>query len=277
MEEIEQLCQDWYQVGNYEAVIDTVEILPLELQSATLTHLLQLSQKRVLASLYEQMTAVMEAIKPPLEEYRAEERAALEQHITQHYGPIATVISDDKPQDIKVDIWVIEPSAEHPFYTLITCGMGAHQMAVNQEQAAQHLQRAELIITLPSDWKLSPKFQQIQRWSWPLLVLKVTARMGLSSDWIVDPGFIINYNGPLAHNTRLSGWVVLGPDAMNIAAPVCSLPNGDKVNFYQLLPLYQNEVEYGIEHTGEELIAKLTEVSRVVDLTRPNALEPKEE
>ena len=254
MEEIEQLCQDWYQVGNYEAVIDTVEILPLELQSATLTHLLQLSQKRVLASLYEQMTAVMEAIKPPLEEYRAEERAALEQHITQHYGPIATVISDDKPQDIKVDIWVIEPSAEHPFYTLITCGMGAHQMAVNQEQAAQHLQRAEL-----------------------MLVLKVTARMGLSSDWIVDPGFIINYNGPLAHNTRLSGWVVLGPDAMNIAAPVCSLPNGDKVNFYQLLPLYQNEVEYGIERTGEELIAKLTEVSRVVDLTRPNALEPKEE
>ena len=226
MEEIEQLCQDWYQVGNYEAVIDTVEILPLELQSATLTHLLQLSQKRVLASLYEQMTAVMEAIKPPLEEYRAEERAALEQHITQHYGPIATVISDDKPQDIKVDIWVIEPSAEHPFYTLITCGMGAHQMAVNQEQAAQHLQRAELIITLPSDWKLSPKFQ---------------------------------------------------PDAMNIAAPVCSLPNGDKVNFYQLLPLYQNEVEYGIERTGAELIAKLTEVSRVVDLTRPNALEPKEE
>ena len=71
--------------------------------------------------------------------------------------------------------------------------------------------------------------------------------------------------------------MVLGPDAMNIAAPVCSLPNGDKVNFYQLLPLYQNEVEYGIERTGAELIAKLTEVSRVVDLTRPNALEPKEE
>lgn len=276
MEEIEQLCQDWYQVGNYEALIDTVEMLPLELQSATLTHLLQLSQKRVLESLYGQMSAVLDAIKPPLEEYRPQERAALEQHITQHYGPIATVIRDDQPQDIKVDICVIEPSAERPFYTLITCGMGAHLMAVNKEQAAQQLQRAELIITLPSYWKLSSKFQHFQRWSWPLLVLKVTARMGLSSDWIVDPGFIINYNSPLAHNTKLSGWMVLGPEAMNVAAPVCPLPNGDKVNFYQILPLYQNEVEYGIERSSDELIAKLTEVSRVVNLTRPNALEPKE-
>ena len=273
MEEFEQICQAWYQVGNYEAVIDTVEILPLELQSVTLTHLLQLSQKRVLESLFEQMSAVSEAIKTPLEEYRPEESAALEQHITQHYGPIAAVISDDKPQDIKVDICVIEPSAQYPFYTLVTCGMGAHQMAVTQEQAAQHLQRAELIITLPSDWKLSPKFQHFQRWSWPLLVLKVTARMGLSTDWIIDPGIIINYHSPLAHNTKLSGWVVLGPDAMNVANEVCSLPNGDLVNFYQILPLYPNEVDYGVERTGKELIAKLTEVSRVVDLTRPNALD----
>ena len=46
--------------------------------------------------------------------------------------------------DIHVDIYVIPPRAEHEYYTLVTCGMGAHKMEVPDELKNEQLERAEL-------------------------------------------------------------------------------------------------------------------------------------
>ena len=43
---------------------------------------------------------------------------------------------------------------EHDYYTLVTMGMGAHRMNVPEELAEYKLERAELAIALPKDWKL---------------------------------------------------------------------------------------------------------------------------
>ena len=32
---------------------------------------------------------------------------------------------------------------------------------------------------------------------------------------------------------------------------VCILPSGEEVNFYQVIPLYQNEMEYKMEHDAD--------------------------
>ena len=56
--------------------------------------------------------------------------------------------------DIHVDICVVPPSKERDYYTLVTMGMGAHRMNVPEELAEYKLERAELAIALPPDWKM---------------------------------------------------------------------------------------------------------------------------
>ena len=56
--------------------------------------------------------------------------------------------------DIHVDICVVPPLRSGTIHTLVTMGMGAHRMNVPEELAEYKLERAELAIALPSDWKL---------------------------------------------------------------------------------------------------------------------------
>ena len=50
------------------------------------------------------------------------------------------------------------------------------------------------------------------------------------------------------------------------------MPNGETVNFYQVIPLYRDEMEYKLEHGADALIEKMAEVSFVVQPERPNCL-----
>lgn len=50
------------------------------------------------------------------------------------------------------------------------------------------------------------------------------------------------------------------------------MPNGETVNFYQVIPLYWDEMEYKLEHGADALIEKMAEVSFVVQPERPNCL-----
>lgn len=65
--------------------------------------------------------------------------------------------------DIHVDICVVPPSKERDYYTLVTMGMGAHRMNVPAELAEYKLERAELVIALPKDWKLKHEDQKNER------------------------------------------------------------------------------------------------------------------
>ncbi|WP_367184380.1 suppressor of fused domain protein [Intestinimonas sp.] len=52
-----------------------------------------------------------------------------------------------------------------------------------------------------------------------------------------------------------------------------ALPDGDEVNFYQVLPLYRNELEYNIEHDADTLLDRMADVSFVVQADRRNAIQ----
>ena len=53
---------------------------------------------------------------------------------------------------------------------------------------------------------------------------------------------------------------------------VCTLPGGEEVNFYQVIPLYREELEYKLAHDADALIEQMAEVSFVVRPDRPNSL-----
>ena len=209
--------------------------------------------------------------------YTEEEMAAVETHIKNTFGAFENVFHELVSPDIHVDICVVPPSEERDYYTLVTMGMGAHRMNVPEELAEYKLERAELAIALPPDWNLDKEFLKDERWYWPIRLLKALARLPISSDTWLGFGHTMDKQSPFAENTALCGALLVGPqDVVWNGGEVCTLPGGEEVNFYQVIPLYREELEYKLEHDANALIEQMADVSFVVHSDRPNSMDEKQ-
>lgn len=209
------------------------------------------------------------------EVYSEDEMSAIEQHIKNTFGEFENVFHELVSPDIHVDICVVPPSERRNYYTLVTMGMGAHRMNVPKELAEYKLERAELAIALPPDWKLDKDSMQEQRWYWPVGLLKVLARLPISNDTWLGFGHTMEKQSPFAEDTELCAAILTGPQDMDLdtCGEVCILPGGEEVNFYQVLPLYREEMEYKLKHDADALLERLAAVSFVVCPDRPSCLE----
>ena len=194
-------------------------------------------------------------------------------HIKNTFGEFENVFHELVSPDIHVDICVVPPSEERDYYTLVTMGMGAHRMNVPEELAEYKLERAELAIALPSDWKLDEESLKDERWYWPIGLLKVLARLPISNDTWLGFGHTMDKQSPFAEDTELCAALLVGPqDVVWNGGEVCTLPSSEEVNFYQVIPLYRNEMEYKMEHDADALLKKMAGISFVVNPTRQNAI-----
>lgn len=209
------------------------------------------------------------------EVYSEDEMSAIEQHIKNTFGEFENVFHELVSPDIHVDICVVPPSDERNYYTLVTMGMGAHRMNVPEELAEYKLERAELAIALPPDWKLDKDSMQEERWYWPVGLLKVLARLPISNDTWLGFGHTMEKQSPFAEDTELCAAILTGPQDMDLdtCGEVCILPGGEEVNFYQVLPLYREEMEYKLEHDADALLERLAAVGFAVCPDRPSCLE----
>lgn len=220
-------------------------------------------------------------VEPEL--YEEDELDAVERHIAQYYGAFETVMHELVSPDIHVDICLIPPAKDRDYITLVTMGMGAHAMNV-PEDLAEHginpagLKRAELLITLPSDWKLDQESMQDEKWYWPLRLLKMIARLPGEQDTWVGWGHTIALNDDefYAENTRFCGVMLTDQEMYGEDADVCELPKGDVVNFYQLIPIYREEMEFKCENGADALMEKLEQYGHVININRPNAVKTRE-
>ena len=207
------------------------------------------------------------------EVYSEDEMSAIEQHIKNTFGEFENVFHELVSPDIHVDICVVPPSEERDYYTLVTMGMGAHRMNVPEELAEYKLERAELAIALPPDWKLDEKSLKEEQWYWPIGLLKVLARLPIAEDTWLGFGHTMDKQSPFAEGTKLCGALLVGPqDIVWTGGEVCTLPSGEEVNFYQVIPLYRNEIEYKLEHDADALLKKMAGISFVVNPTRRDVL-----
>ena len=205
--------------------------------------------------------------------YTEEEMSAVEQHIKNTFGAFKNVFHELVSPDIHVDICVVPPSEGRDYYTLVTMGMGAHRMNVPEELAEYKLERAELAIALPPDWKLDEESLKEEQWYWPIGLLKVLARLPIAEDTWLGFGHTMDKQSPFAEGTKLCGALLVGPqDIVWTGGEVCTLPSGEEVNFYQVIPLYRNEIEYKLEHDADALLKKMAGISFVVNPTRRDVL-----
>ena len=117
---------------------------------------------------------------------------------------------------------------------------------------------------------------QDENWYWPIRLLKSSARLPITNDTWLGWGHTIGLNAgeTYADNTKFCGAMLTGPLGCTDGAAWCTLPDGDDVNFYQLTPLYEEEIEFKCSNGAEPLLDMFNaaNVEYVVDIKRANLL-----
>lgn len=205
------------------------------------------------------------------EVYSEKELDQLERYIVENFGEFKEVFHEIVSPDIHVDIAVIEPNDKDDYYKLVTMGMGAHRMNVPKEWDEYQLHNAELIIHLPQDWNIKSDEENDY---WPIRWLKMLARMPIDCQTWLGYGHTIaagENHETLSDNNKFEGVGLVEATDSNHESAILLMKNGKTVRFYQLVPLYGEEMEYKLacEDIGK-LLEKFDEkdLSFVVDINR---------
>ena len=88
--------------------------------------------------------------------------------IEQQYGAYDEVMHELVSLDIHLDVALVPPTDEQPYYKLVTMGAGAYKMNVPREYKPYKLERAEYVIFLPKDWDIKSNKEEDY---WPIRML----------------------------------------------------------------------------------------------------------
>lgn len=203
--------------------------------------------------------------------YDENELDFLENHIIKYFGEFTEVFHEMVSPDIHVDIAIIPPDDKRNFYTLLTMGMGAYKMSVPDGLKEYRLERTELMVTLPADWEIK---NSEEKWYWPIRWMKILARFPINENTWLGWGHTIPNGEAFSENTELSGILLLNPYTKDEKADSLTLPNGEIVNFYQMFPLYQEEMEFKRSNNAEVLLDLFGDnFNHIVDIKRKNIKE----
>lgn len=201
--------------------------------------------------------------------YSDEERNAVLNHIECYFGRVDNLFHERVSPDIHVDVYVVEPTPERNYYTLVTCGVGAYSMKTPEGLSEKQFGRMELVICLPPDWQVE---SDEERWFWPVRCLKTVGRLPVESGCWMGYGFSFSYENTIAEGVPFCSVALLGVQEGDERSGACRLPNGDRVNFYQLIPLYPKELKMKINKGLDAMVDAMRDVDHVVDIHRKCAV-----
>lgn len=209
----------------------------------------------------------------PIREYSPEEREAVLAHLRSVYGEKLFIWEDAHPFGIRCDMVCVPPTAERPYITLVTLGMGAMKQQLPADVTVD-VSRCELILALHEDWPITSKKPQDMA---PLMLLNalVYRPLMVPHDWLAF-GVSLDMGAAFAPESPFEGVVCAAPQGLTeektMEAARLTLPSGQSVNFYQVIPLYKEELRYkekwGFESLMESLLSNVT---FLYDPNRPNS------
>ncbi len=202
----------------------------------------------------------------------------IEQHLSKYIGEPDMVFHEIISDLVHIDVHWIKPSNKYPYNILVTSGMSDFPMTVPAEiEEAAEYERAELMIVLPADWKIGDKEFKDDNNYWPVYFLKMLARFphqyktwlgyghtipnGMDAEPIADTGF---------------GCMLLLPPFLSFEDDFLCMEakDGNTINFYSVIPIFANEMEYKLEMGTEALLDKFDEfgITELIDVNRPNVI-----
>ncbi|MFJ5772511.1 suppressor of fused domain protein [Psychrobacillus sp. NPDC093180] len=193
------------------------------------------------------------------------------EHLVKHIGNIKNTISETVPGSrVSVNIHIIPPSINKEFITLVTTGMSDEPMIFTEKE--NELKYAELLLKLPSSWKVEEDNLNDQNNGWPFRWLRKVAHIPHIYDGWLEEGVILP-NGeppqPFASDTKLSSILVCRPQETELEN--LNTKQG-KVHFYSLVPIYDEERSVALEKGHGYLLEKMREkgISDILDISRVN-------
>ncbi|ELK40376.1 suppressor of fused domain protein [Brevibacillus agri] len=179
------------------------------------------------------------------------------------------IISDT----IHIDVNVMSPTEEEPFWVLYTNGMSDLPMTIPdeiQEQMEEVVDRAEVMMFLPGSWELTEESLQDENNYWPIRLMKQMARFPHQyNTWLGYGHTIPNYENyePYADGTGLNGVILF---QLSEEVSVISAKDGTRIHAFFLLPLYKEEMEYKLEYGMDALLEKLFALGDDALILNPN-------
>ena len=200
---------------------------------------------------------------------------AISQHIEKYIGKVEVVFHEMVSDLVHIDVHVVAPTEERPFYTLVTSGMSDRAMSVPEE--LQELRFAELVISLPESWALTEEEFQDETNYWPIRLIKTLARLPHEYDtWLGFGHTVPNADPPepYAENTRFSCALIGVPLMADTEFCSLELSQEKTIRFYSVVPMYDEETEFKLEHGLDALLHKFDkfEVCELLDLERRNVV-----
>ena len=197
----------------------------------------------------------------------------IEAHLSSVFGPVDSVFHEVVSDLVHLDVHQIPPSSGRPYYILFTTGMSDLPMSV--PEGAEVERRAEIVIALPPDWKMTQDDWEDERWYWPIRAMKMLARLPHEYETWLGPGHTVP-NGdpaePYADGVPFSCAMMVPPLLMPPEAHVIELPNGERLRFLSIFWLHPGEVILKLNRGADELYDRIDEIggNELLDLKRPD-------
>src|SRR3954451_3591762 len=118
--------------------------------------------------------------------------AAIEGHITKHFGEPTTAWHERVSPYVHIDVHIVEPRDDRPVFTLVTSGMSEKPMRANGEELY-----SELTMILPPSWPKpdTPGFRT-PAGHWPYKLLNDLARLPHAFDTFLWAGHTVPNGDP---------------------------------------------------------------------------------
>ena len=210
----------------------------------------------------------------------------IEQHLIPYFGEPSSVFHEILSDIVHLDILVYPPAGKRKDWFFVTSGMSDKRMTTPDGLDPVDFARAELMIGLPPEWgeKVSDFMNSTDREDreqvfWPISLMKWLARYPHEAGvYFADGHTIPNFDAePYIPDSRLNGALLTYSLALPEDAFRVPLPDGDILNFYSVILLYPEEMDYKLEKGTDSLFHLLDTVktSEVVNLSRRSAIKKK--
>lgn len=197
------------------------------------------------------------------------QREAIEEYVARHVGPARRVLHEIESHIVHIDVHIVPPGTDHPFWFLFTTGMSALPMNSPMEHPAY----AELSLMLPTWWQIDMgRWKQDKRWFWPIRELIDLARYPHRMRTWLGQGHTVASGQPARpydRSTSLAAMLVL---PWSFSEDVI---HGDvATQLYALWPLHADELDYKRAH-GLMALCDCLEAAGVtaeLDPSRPSSV-----
>lgn len=192
---------------------------------------------------------------------------------------LVSVFHEIPTLDLHLDVYFIKPQ-NSSFNILLTSGMSTLKMNVSEQVPdPEKTQFAELMMLVPKSIEFGQAYTGRNQNDWIISILKRTAKFPHFYDTWISVGHTIQAEAdltPYGNDTEYVGALIL-PSVTFDKNFTEIYKDGRKINIYNVLPLYKNEMEFKLKNGYNKLLDLLIKANgkEVLDLNRRNLIPKK--